>query len=199
MSSNAEIKAALPSPLSVCTVNHLHAVSTCFTRSYKDFILSNECLTLITLIAFYFDISYLYPSYVTDHFYASPPLFSPRYFLASCVSYVVVFTHARMHVCMCVHACLLAWWSRGWRPSPAQTNSPLSLKAVNSVQTGQRKQAGPAGKDEEGGNKNNVEIVEKQISYLPPYPVKVQCQVFTNNYFKISCDDSGDCFCQLLS
>lgn len=69
---------------------------------------------------------------------------------------------------------------------------------MNSVQTGQRKQAGPAGKDKEGGNKNNVETVEKQVSYLPPHPVKVQHQVFTNNNFKISCNGSCDCFCQLL-
>ncbi|XP_042368148.1 mesoderm induction early response protein 2 isoform X2 [Plectropomus leopardus] len=32
----------------------------------------------------------------------------------------------------------------GGGPSPPQTNSPLSLKAMNSVQTGHRKQAGPA-------------------------------------------------------
>lgn len=77
----------------------------------------------------------------------------PRYFLASCVSHVVVFVHARMHVCMCmcVHARLLTWCSRGGGPSPAQTNSPLSLKAMNSVQTGHRKQAGPAGKEDEEG------------------------------------------------
>uniref|UniRef100_UPI003AAFB638 mesoderm induction early response protein 2 isoform X2 n=1 Tax=Centroberyx gerrardi TaxID=166262 RepID=UPI003AAFB638 len=36
--------------------------------------------------------------------------------------------------------------TRGGGPPPAQTNAPLSLKAVNSVHTGHRKQAEPAGK-----------------------------------------------------
>ncbi|XP_028443081.1 mesoderm induction early response protein 2 isoform X1 [Perca flavescens] len=37
---------------------------------------------------------------------------------------------------------------QGGEPSPPQANSPLSLKAMNSVQTGHRKQAGPAGKED---------------------------------------------------
>ncbi|XP_054458609.1 mesoderm induction early response protein 2 [Anoplopoma fimbria] len=37
---------------------------------------------------------------------------------------------------------------QGREASPPQTNSPLSLKAMNSVQTGHRKQAGPAGKED---------------------------------------------------
>lgn len=126
----------------------------------------------------------------------------PRYFLASCVSYVVVFAHARMHVCMCmcVHARFLTWWPRGGRPSPAQTNSPLSLKAVNSVQTGQRKQAGPAGKEDMEGIREEIWIMwillRKKISltyveiwYLLSHPVKVQHQVFTKNNFKTSHND----------
>lgn len=85
----------------------------------------------------------------------------PCYFLASCVSYVVVSAHARMHVCMCmcVHARLLTWCSRGGGPSPAQTNSPHSLKAMNSVQTGHRKQAGPAGKEDEEGIREGICIM----------------------------------------
>nr|XP_029135849.1 mesoderm induction early response protein 2 [Labrus bergylta] len=37
---------------------------------------------------------------------------------------------------------------QGGGPSPAKTDSPLSIKAMNSVQTGHRKQAGPAGKED---------------------------------------------------
>lgn len=116
MSSNAEVKAALPSPLSVCTVNHLHAMSTCFTRSYKDFILSNERLTLITLIAFYFDISYLYPSYVPDHFYVSPPLFSLAIFLLRVCLMLCLRMHVCMAVCVFMHAC--------WHGDPEDEGRP---------------------------------------------------------------------------
>lgn len=71
-----------------------------------------------------------------------PPLLSP---LFSCVS-CVVFVRVQMHVCICVCMCLcvcmlcmLTWCSRGGGPSQAQTNSPLSLKAMNSpIQTESR-------------------------------------------------------------
>lgn len=112
------------------------------------------------MFAFYFDITHHIPtaSYVTDHFYVSPLMFSPCLCVCVCVSLVVVSVHAPVHVgvrtCVRVHVCMppvLPRRSRGGGPSPAQTNSSLSLKAMNSVQTGHRKQAGPAGKQDEEG------------------------------------------------
>lgn len=74
-------------------------------------------------------------------------------FLPSLLSRVVLFVHARVHVCVC-RVCMFvcarfmsAFCSRRGRPPQAQTNAPLSLKAMTSVHTRHRKQAGPAGKE----------------------------------------------------
>lgn len=112
--------------------------ASCFHGVLRFLFLSVEFIILITWFAFLFWHPYS-SSYVMNHFYVSPPfVFPPLFSRFSCVvSCAVVFVHARMHgsVCMCVHAHLLTWCSRGGGPSPAQTNSPLSLKAMTSAQT----------------------------------------------------------------
>lgn len=90
-------------------VNHLHTMSTCFTHSYKDFILSNECLTLITLIAFYFDISYVIYLMLRIIFMSYLLCFPPLFFL---LLVCLMLLCLRMHVCMsvCVCVCMHAFW-----------------------------------------------------------------------------------------
>lgn len=134
-----------------------------------------------------------YPMLWIIFFFMSPPfLFSPLCSLSLCVlcCRVCACTYACLYpfVCLfvCVHAHLLTWCFRGREPSPPQTNSPLSLKAVNSVQTGHRKQAGPAGQEGKkrdgilimwgfGTNIINVPVVDNQTLIIADRYSAVVC------------------------
>lgn len=80
--------------------------------------------------------------FMSPHFCPPPP---PPFFLSHLSGTVCTC----MDACMCVFFCswcMLTLWFRRRRPLQAQTNSPLSLKAMILVQKAHRKQAGPAGK-----------------------------------------------------
>lgn len=117
--------------------SHNFLLSSCYTYSAVDFILSVELsfLILITRLSFLFSHIHYHKSWII----LSLLICFPHYFLAFCVSCAVV--RVQMHVCICVCVCMclcacmlcmLTCCSRGGGPSQAQTNSSLSLKAMNS-------------------------------------------------------------------
>lgn len=117
---------------------HFHRFHFVYWMSYFEFIVclfSNITLSL---------------SYFINIFQLSPFLFFPHLFFFPPVCPVLL--------CMCLHVHSLSWYSRGGEETPPQTNSPLSLKAMNSLQAGHRTQAGPAGK-----HKRNVETLNNVL------------------------------------
>lgn len=121
------------------------SVLTACTPGHHVFYVRISFCHMVTWFVFYFDITHpMLQIIFMSHLLLFPPLFFFFFFssvpvclLSSCV-------------CVRMHALWRGAPRRGG-PSPAQTNSPHSLKAMNSARAVLRKQAGPAGKaDEEG-------------------------------------------------